>query len=95
MIHVYVLSEQSSFHSFYYSLSFELLKINTMMEFSGTFLIYAFEQGYYKIKLNLKKLNPLGELNRIGEKKQRMYKRSEINYTKINASNYSIIFTRI
>lgn len=95
MINVYVFSKQSSFHPFYYSLSFERLKINTMMEFSGTFLIYAFEQGYYKIKLNLKKINPLRNLNRIGAKGQRIYNRSEINYKKINANNYSIIFTRI
>lgn len=65
------------------------------MKFSGSFLTLLFEHSFFKIIMNFKKINPLGNLNRIGAKGQRIYNRSEINYKKINANNYSIIFTRI
>ena len=65
------------------------------MKFSGSFLTLLFKNSFFKIKMFLKKTNPFGNLNRIGAKGQRIFKRSEINYKKINANNYSIIFTRI
>ena len=65
------------------------------MEFTKAFLTHLFKLGCCKMKRSLKKLNLLGKLNRVEAKKQRIYKRSEINYKKINANNYSIIFTRI
>lgn len=65
------------------------------MEFTKVFLTHLFELGCCKMKRSLKKLNLLGKLNRVEAKKQRIYKRSEINYTTINASTYSVIFTRI
>ena len=63
------------------------------MEFTKVFLTHLFELGCCKMKRSLKKLNLLGKLNRVEAKKQRIYKRSD--YKKINANNYSIIFTRI
>lgn len=65
------------------------------MKFSVFFLTLLFEHSFFKIKMNFFKKKPLGNLNRIGAKGQRIYNRSEINYKKINANNYSIIFTRI